>query len=233
MNFIGKISLFLTLLNVVQLHLHFNLKPVLTPSTSKKDSARQSKTEIINGISYTAINTFGDGVSPGRFYIKDKSGKIVYKATADDEVVYFKFIDFNGDGYKDITVELRGVDSGAQDLIIYDVKSKAFKLAGDCSNAERIPTTKFYYTYEDCCMGRVWSSNLFYIADSKIINVGNIKYDDNGEYGISFYKLNGKKRVFIKKWKVRINGETPVSAGKHIDFILKHYWKNHWRSFIE
>ncbi|QEC79623.1 hypothetical protein [Mucilaginibacter ginsenosidivorax] len=179
----------------------------------------------MNGISYTAINILG-----GKFCIKDNSGKVVYSSPADDGVIHFKFIDFNGDGYKDITVDLSTVDSGAQDLIIYDLKSKTFKFAGNCSNAEKIRNTKFYYTYEDCCMGRNWSSNLFYIADSKIINVGYINYKD-GE-GLSFYKVNGKKSVFVKKWNVRINGNTPITTGKHINFNLNNYWKNHWYSFI-
>lgn len=220
-----NILFLLILFNVRHAQSYRSPQPAFTTLTTKRDSVRQSKTAVVNGISYTAINTSGC-----KFYIKDNSGKVVYNAPADEGVVYFQFIDFNGDGNKDITVELRGVDSGAQDLIIYDLKSKTFKLAGNCSNAEKIRGTKFYYSYEDCCMGRVWSSNLFYIADSKIVDIGHIKYED-GE-GLSFYKLNGKKSVLIKKWNVRINGNTPVTTGKHIDFNLDHYWKNHWHSFV-
>lgn len=228
MNLIYKTLFFSILGYSLQLLSYCEAKPVLTSFASKKDTILQRETIIINGISYTATYVFDD--SHSWFYVKDESGKIVYNGTPGETIVSFKFIDFNGDGYKDITLELRGVDSGAQDLIIYDLKSKGFKLAGNCSNAEKIPKTKFYYSYEDCCMGRNWSSDLFYISNSKIINVGHIKYND-GE-GICFYKLNGKKKTFIKKWRVRINGSTPITTGRHIDFDLKLYWVKYWRNFI-
>jgi len=172
-------------------------KPILNLHIPQKDSIIQQKTVVIDRKRYTAINILilNDTSGNNKFYIKDASGKIVY-TYADGEILSFRFTHFNGDGYKDIVVELSGADSGHQDLIVYDPKSKRFKLAGNCSNAEKIAKTRYYYSYEDCCMGRDWSSNLFYISDSKIINIGYIKYSDG--YGLSFYKFNGKKKIFLK-----------------------------------
>lgn len=205
-------------------------KPISHFDISKKDSVIQQKTALIDHKRYTAISTriFNDTSAYEKFYIRDESGKTIFKYP-DDEVLGFTFTDFNGDGYKDIIVEIRGVDSGGQDLIIYDPKSKKFTLAGSCSNARKIIGTKYYYSYEDCCLGRDWSSNLFYISDSKIINTGCIEYNDG--FGLSFYKIKGQKKILLKKWRVRINGDTPVLTGLHIDFNLKHYWTKHWSSF--
>jgi restriction endonuclease S subunit len=79
-------------------------------------------------------------------------------------------------------------------------------------------------------MGRDWNSKLFYISNSRIINVGHISYDDGD--GLSFFKIVDKREILMKKWLVRINGDTPVITGRHIDFDLKHYWTNHLVSFI-
>ena len=226
MNFIYKFLLLSLLLNYSHKQLCAKTKESSNSAILKKDSIVQRETAIIDGNKYTAIKILIDNWG-FKFYIKDEGGKIVY-TYKDGGILSFKFLDFNRDGYKDIILELRGVDSGQQDLIIYDKKSKRFKLAGNCSNAEKIPKTKYYYTYEDCCMGRDWSSNLFYISESKIINIGYIKYSDG--YGLSFFKLNGKK-ILLKKWNVRINGDTPVATGPHIDFDLGHYWTKHWSSF--
>ncbi|WP_091175929.1 hypothetical protein [Mucilaginibacter gossypii] len=227
MNFLCKFLLLSLPLNYSYQQLCAKTEESLNSAVLKKDSVLQRGTEIIDGNKYTAVNIIDNwGV---KFYIKDESGKIVY-TYKDGGVVSFKFLDFNSDGYKDIVLELIAVDSGQQDLIIYDPKSKRFKLAGNCSNAREIPRTKYYYSYEDCCMGRNWSSNLFYIADSKIINIGHIKYRDG--YGLSFFKLNGKK-ILLKKWNVRINGDTPVTTGPHIDFDLGRYWTKHWSSFTK
>ncbi|MFC0515342.1 hypothetical protein ACFFGT_14075 [Mucilaginibacter angelicae] len=228
MNLIYKtLLLFLSFNNTHQLFCS-STKPVLNFVIPKGDSVIQRETVIVDGNRYTFINILSD--SPGyKFYIKNKSGKTVY-TYKDGSALYFKLNDFNSDGYKDAILELRGVDSGQQDLIIYDAKSKRFKLAGNCSNAEKIPKTKYYYSYEDCCMGRYWSSDLFYISESKIINIGHIKYNDDS--GLYFFKLTGKKKILLKKWRVRINGDTPVTTGPHIDFDLGHYWIKHWSSFV-
>lgn len=227
MSLIWKLSFILVFYSTLHHTFIKEISQNFNPAGIKKDSIIQRRTAIIDGTRYTAIKVLIDD-SVSKFQIKDIRGKIVYTYEK-GYMLSFKFRDFNGDGYKDVILELRGVDSGGQDLVIYDAKSKRFKLAGDCSNAEKIPKTKYYYTYEDCCMGRNWSSDLFYIADSKIINIGHIKYDDGD--GLSFYKLDGERQTFLKKWRVRINGDTPVTTGRHIDFDLGQYWAKHWKLF--
>ena len=230
MNIICKAVSLLVFCSALHPALFAGNKPVLPPATALTDSVLQRETANINGIKYTAINFIEDHNGDPKFYIKDGTGKVVFTRTNQEPVVYFKFIDFNGDGCKDILVELSGVDSGHQDLILYDKKSKGFILAGSCSNAEKIKGTKYYYSYNDCCMGRFWSSDLFYISNSKIVNTGCIKYDDDG-YGLSFFRYADGKRILLKKWHVRINGSTPVTTGRHIDFNLGRYWSRHWKSF--
>jgi len=197
MSFFYRIFLAISLLNIASLSFCLSNPTAVNFEILKKDSVVQNKAAIIDHKRYIAINvvTLNDTTENKKFFIKDGSGKIVYTYLA-GEVVSFKFTDFNGDGYKDIILELSGVDSGQQELLIYDPKSEKFRLAGNCSNAEKIVRTKYYYSYEDCCMGRDWSSNLFYISDSKIIDIGYIAYNDG--YGISFYKVSGKKKIFLK-----------------------------------
>ena len=164
-----------------------------------------------------------------RFCVKNNRGNVVF--IDNDFVDYGRFVDVDGDGFKDILLERSGVDSGHQDLVLYNPKTKKFILAGNCSNPNKIKHTKYLYTYDDCCMGRFFSSDLLFIDNFKIITVGHIKYDDGD--GLKFYKFNGKKRIFMQKWKVRINGRTPVMMGHHIDFDLGDYWTKHYSKFVK
>src|SRR5258708_31709826 len=73
-----------------------------TFSAIKKDSVLQSKTAIVDGTRYTAVNIIYDGLKSDIFCIKNKKGRIVYTAHEEQGIRGFKFADFNGDGYKDI-----------------------------------------------------------------------------------------------------------------------------------
>lgn len=223
-----KLLLFLFLINGVHHSFYAKNSSASAFVSIKRDTILKQETAIIDGVGYTAVSSFNKRFIHYDFCIKEKNDRIVYK---NEGIEGFKFIDFNGDGYKDIILNLLVADSGEQSLLLYDPELKKFVSAGNCSNAERIPDTKYYYTYQDCCMGREWSSNLFYIADSKIINIGYIKYSDG--YGLSFFKLDGKKKILIKKRIVRINGDTPVTTGPHIDFDLGKYWAKYWHSFAK
>ncbi len=194
----------------------------------QNDSILQTKSAIVDGEKYTAFVVFNINKEKREFYIKNSEGQKVFSDY--DFVENVQFTDFDGDGKKDVLLDRRGVDSGSQDLVLYDPKIKKFKFAGNCSNAQKIKHSKYYYTYEDCCMGRDWSSDLFFISNFKIINVGRIKYDD-GE-GLSFYRVNGRRKVLKKKWNVRINGDTPVTSGRHIDFDLGAYWVKNYVKYI-
>jgi hypothetical protein len=183
----------------------------------------------VDGEKYTAFIVFNIRRGEREFYIKNSNGQKVFSDY--DFVENVQFTDFNGDGKKDVILERRGVESGSQDLILYDLKTRKFKFAGNCSNARKIRHSKYYYTYEDCCMGRDWSSDLFFISNSKIVNIGHIKYDDGD--GLSFYGINHGKKVLKRKWDVRINGDTPITSGRHIDFDLGVYWRKNYTKYIE
>ncbi len=230
MGLIYKMLLILVLFNGLSHDVDVCTKPGSNNLHTKGDSILHSKTAIIDGKKYTAINTYHNETKRRRFDIKNQKGEIVYKGTKEEGIAIFKFVDFNNDGYKDIVLDLDVADSGELDLVLYDPKLKKFVLAGNCSNAEKILHTPYYFSYQDCCMGREWNSELFYITNSKIVGVGHITYSDGD--GLFFYKLDGKKKTLIKRWRVRINGDTPITTGPHIDFDLKRYWTMHWRNFI-
>ena len=220
-------------------------KPVnsnVKSAQSKRDSLSMQKdtslqifqTAVVDGDKYTAFRIFSRRQKvPDKFYIKNGQGQIVF--TTNDIVFDVQFKDFDGDSYKDILLERRGVDSGQQDLLLYDPKTKKFILVGNCSNANRIKHTKYYYSYEDCCMGRSWSSDLFFIYNFKVIKMGFIHYDD-ADGLLKFYRINGEKEEkenLMEKWKVRINGDTPITTGRHIDFDLGKYWTKNYTRFID
>lgn len=194
----------------------------------QKDSILQTKSAIVDGEKYTAFVVFSIRKENREFYIKNSENQKIFSDYNFVENV--QFTDFDGDGKKDVILERRGIDSGSQDLLLYDHKTKKFKFAGNCSNAQKIKHSKYYYTYEDCCMGRDWSSDLFFISNYKIVNIGHIKYDDGD--GLSFYSVMGKKKVFKVKWNVRINGDTPVTTGRHIDFDLGNYWSRNYTKYL-
>ena len=124
----------------------------------QKGTIFQKKTAIIDGARYTAYVSFGDKET--KFCIKNNDGHIVF---TEKDLVGFEFKDVDGDGNKDLLLERSGISSGHQDLVQYDPTTKKFILVGNCSNADRIKNTKYFYSYEDCCVGRYWSSDLFYI----------------------------------------------------------------------
>lgn len=191
---------------------------------------------LVDGESYTAYYTINKRLGEqGGFFIKKGLDQIVFSTK--NIVIGAEFKDFDGDGYKDILLERRGVDSGQQDLLLYDPKTKKYILVGNCTNAERIKDTKYYYSYEDCCMGRFFSSDLFFISNFKIIRVGFIKYDDSIDgskfYGLRIYRINGGTETLMQKLKGHINGNSAIATGRHIDFELGEFWAKNYTRFID
>jgi hypothetical protein len=195
---------------------------------TQRDSIFQKEAIIINGVKYTALCSGGSGYNGITFYIKNSNNKTVFTTT---NLLNFELKDVDGDGNTDVLLERRGVDSGQQDLVLYDPKTDKFILVGNCSNANKIKNTKYYYSYEDCCMGRYWSSDLFYIYNFKIVRAGYIKYDDGD--GLRFYSINDEREALLKKWHVRINGDTPITTGRYIDFDLGDYWTRNYSGFVK
>lgn len=203
----------------------------ISHNTLGKDSVMQRGTLRAGKTKYEVLNIGSDDTAYRRLCIKYSNGLIAFELKPENDIAHFTFKDFNNDGYQDIVLDMMVADAGEQLLVLYEPKLKTFVFAGNCSNAEKIPNTIYFYTYQDCCVGRNWSSDLFHISSSKIINIGHIKYDDG--YGLSFYKIRGKKKTLLKKRMVRINGNTPVLTGPHIDFDRGTYWARHWRTFVK
>jgi hypothetical protein len=194
----------------------------------QNDTIFQADSAIVDGEKYRAVVVFDDQRQKNAFYIKNGKGQIVF--IENDYVTYVYFVDFDGDGYKDVLLERRGVDSGTQDLLLYDHKTRKFIMVGNCSNAIRVKHTKYFYSYEDCCMGRNWDSDLFFISNFKIVNLAHIKYRDG--YGLKFYKSRNEKNILKERWNVRINGDTPIASGRHIEFDLGDYWTKNYTKYV-
>ncbi len=189
-----------------------------------KDSILQKRNLIINGIKYTVINSHCDSTSA--LVIKNNQGRVVFTHIEAIGIGNIKFIDFDGDDYKDIELELLVADSEQEDLVLYDPQTRKFVFAGNCPQGQHLKHTKYYYTYEDCCAGRNWDSELFYIANAKMVIIGKVVYSDGD--GLAFYKFRNGKKMLFKKRMARINGDTPVLTGPHIDFDIDKYWPRNW-----
>ncbi|NVM62679.1 hypothetical protein FHW88_000955 [Mucilaginibacter sp. SG538B] len=146
----------------------------------------------------------------------------------------FKFVDFNGDGYKDLFIEHMSNVAGRCDLLLYDKLKKKFVLIKDFPDypvPERLKNTNLYYSYHRSgCADSNWDSDLFKIINNKIIKIGNISGLDCGdkEIGVFITKVRGAKEQLIKKY--------PISEiGKYKNYkwgFIEQYWKRNYRKFI-
>ncbi len=148
-----------------------------------------------------------------------------------------EFIDFNGDGYKDIILRYVTNVPGISDLLIYVPSKKIFKEVKNFSEfpaPEKIKGTNYYYSYQRSgCADMDWDSDLFYIKNLKAIRIGNIsgrqcepKGDPNN--GIYIHKIHDDKKQLFKTLPI----ET-ISKYKDLKWgFIKSYWKKNFRSFI-
>ena len=147
----------------------------------------------------------------------------------------FKFVDFNGDGYKDLFIEHLSNVPGRCDLLLYDKLKKKFVLIKDFPDypvPQRFKNTNLYYSYHRSgCADSNWDSDLFKIVNNKIITIGNISglgCENDGKLGIFISKINGKEKRQLKQYPI-----DKIERYKYYKWgFVDWYWKNNYRKFI-
>ncbi|HEX8020978.1 XAC2610-related protein [Mucilaginibacter sp.] len=189
----------------------------------------------IDGVRYKAIYRSSDW----SISILNADGKTVLhlKNTDyyDEGFSSFKFVDFNGDGYKDLFIEHMSNVPGRCDLLLYDSRIKKFapvKDFPDYPDPQKLKGTHLYYSYHRSgCADMNWDSDLFKIVNNKIIKIGNISglgCERDKKMGIFISKINGKEERQIQKYPI---GEIEKYKDYKWGFIKK-YWERNSRKFI-
>lgn len=187
---------------------------------------------IVDGIAYKAIVNKDASVSivSGG----GKSKRIVRLHLDYSTVRSFKFKDFNGDGFKDIFIQLFSNLPGDCDLYLYNPSRKVFTHVTDIGrypSAIKIRGTKYYYSYHHSgCADEDWDSDLFFIKDYKIIRIGNISGNacDLSDPGTFIYRESVDDHKLIKRYNINV---IEKYKGYKWEFIDR-YWKKNYQKFI-
>lgn len=189
----------------------------------------------IDGVRYEAIYKSSDwSIS----IVKPNGRKVLHLKNTDyyyEGFSSFKFIDFNGDGYKDLFIEHMSNVPGRCDLLLYNSRIKKFALVKDFPDypdPQKLKGTHLYYSYHRSgCADSNWDSDLFKIVNNKIITIGNISglgCENDGKLGIFISKTRGKKILQIKQY--------PINKIEHYKYykwgFIDWYWKRNYGRFI-
>lgn len=175
---------------------------------------------------------------------KDKKFQTLITLSGDtiikDAGYYFKlkFLDINGDGYKDIRAFVFGDTPNQCENYLYDKQSKKFKLVEDCDmDIQLIKGTQYYYSYNRSGCGDMnWESYLSKIKNYKLVSLGYM-------YGEGCITLSRDPRtITITKLQSPEKGKNrhiaKLSYSKHIPrlgdkwFFIRNYWTNNYRIFL-
>ncbi|HEY2583841.1 MAG TPA: hypothetical protein VGI43_18675 [Mucilaginibacter sp.] len=203
--------------------------------SKQKNAQADSVTAKVDGVTYHAVLNDDESIS-----IKTSIGKTVLHLRKNElHLDYeafgkFEFVDFNGDGYKDLYIEYLSNIPDRGDLILYDKRSKSFikvKDFPDYPESIRIPNTNVYYSYHRSgCADSDWDSDLYKITNYKIVKIGNISGRDCGDdekQGVFIYKINGHNERMVETRSIQaLNGFKDTKWG-----FLAIYWKNNYKKF--
>ncbi|MGY0041238.1 XAC2610-related protein [Pedobacter sp. NJ-S-72] len=121
----------------------------------------------INHKIYKAIFTVNEtsSIPYSALYILNSNGLIIFQDSTNNEFSSFKFIDFNGDGYKDLLISYATNVPGIQDLILFNPKNNKFRKVTGFTGfpaSQRIKGTNYYYSYHRSgCADMYWDSDLY------------------------------------------------------------------------
>jgi len=189
-------------------------------------TARDTHSFKIDGRLYTGV------LKQDSFYLYDGRGRILLKLSS-EYIFSFEFRDYNGDGYRDLLLEVGSNIPSVMDVYLYSPSRHGFQELKDARKfpaAERIKGTPYYYSYErGGCADLVWSSDLFYIHNRAAIALGNIHGEEcKIEEGVYIYKLRAGKKQLLKRLPIKA-----IHAYKNGKWgFIAAYWKKYYRRFI-
>jgi len=195
--------------------------PITDTTLGPMDSA------VISGDIYYALFKTNDTL-----YILDKNRDTILKE-GNDSWQGFEFKDFNGDGFKDIIIQLASNASGVEDLLLFNKSTNNFipvKNFSDFPAPLPIAGTKYYYSYHKSgCADMNWDSDLFYIRNNKAIRLGHIECIacPDEKTGIYIHKITRKKESLYQKLSIKI-------LGNYDDYkwgFIKYYWGKNYKKF--
>jgi hypothetical protein len=147
-----------------------------------------------------------------------------------------EIIKFDSDQFPDIVFSYLG-SNYTESLFLYDKATKAYKMVEGfegVSDAKRLRTNpRYYYSYHRAgCADMNWVSNLFYIQNFKIYQIGKI-------YGQGCESENSKRLIEISKVvtlnKVFITETLPIDTiDTYEDYkwgFIENYWNKNFGKF--
>ena len=216
--------------------LFMQLKYLLLISLIISFTARAQQTSArikVNGIAYTISSNNDRSIS-----IKAK-GRVIQYYTAKDlyDVTFsdFKFVDYNGDGCKDILIEYFSNVPDVQDLLLYNKRLKIFTLIKnfpDYPAGIKLKGADLYYSYHRSgCADMNWDSDLYAIKNYKVVPLGTISgregKNDDEPNGIYIYKDTKAKQKLLKTYN--INKLNDFEGDKWA--FIADYWKSNYKKF--
>ena len=187
-----------------------------------------SDSAIIKGDKYT-IELRNEAGDISTIYILRNDTIILVKI--DYSPADSKFIDFNGDGYKDILfVHYPTQTPDICDLYLFNEKKKNFAEVADFDNfpEPKIITKGHYYSYHHSgCADMDWDSDLFCIKHMKAIKLANIHgigCDNESRKGVYIYD---ERKLASKLVEYRKFDEMRSDKWK----FIQSYWRKNYKKF--
>lgn len=173
--------------------------------------------------------------SNSTLYILNSNGQVIFQDSTNNDFSSFKFIDFNGDGYKDLLISYATNVPGIQDLILFNPKNNKFrKITGFTKfpASQRIKGTDYYYSYHRSgCADMYWDSDLYKFKNNQIKKLGNISgracNDPGLKNGIYIYAVLNKKEKKIATYPIEtLNNYKNGKWG-----FINSYWTKNYHKF--